>query len=85
MSHQAGLALAMRESVNGHGAHHSTPGPWYRLAQRAAAPGGSGLGLAIASELAERWDGELRVATAPEGGTVVEVSLRLADERDGGP
>lgn len=50
---------------------------------RDAAPGGSGLGLAIASELAERWGGELRVNAAPGGGTVVDVWLRLAADPDG--
>jgi signal transduction histidine kinase len=51
---------------------------------RTAAPGGSGLGLAIASELADRWGGELRVAAAPGGGTVVGVWLPRANE-PGGP
>ncbi len=51
---------------------------------RGAAGGGSGLGLAIASELAQRWDGELGVDSAPGGGTVVDVWLRLASEPDGG-
>jgi two-component system, OmpR family, sensor kinase len=47
---------------------------------RAAAPGGSGLGLAIASELAERWGGQLRVAATSGGGTVVDVWLPRAGE-----
>lgn len=49
---------------------------------RSAAPGGSGLGLAIASELAERWGGELRVDAAPGGGTNVDVWLPSGADGD---
>jgi signal transduction histidine kinase len=45
---------------------------------RGTPPGGSGLGLSIARQLAERWGGELRVASRAGGGTRVEVRLHPA-------
>ena len=40
-----------------------------------APAGGSGLGLAIVRDLAERWEGEVRVGPGPGGGARVEIEL----------
>lgn len=45
---------------------------------RGTKPGGSGLGLAIARELAERWGGQIKVGSGPQGGTRVEIVLPAA-------
>ncbi|CAB4872768.1 unannotated protein [freshwater metagenome] len=36
---------------------------------------GTGIGLAIARDLARRWDGDVRITSAPDGGAVAEVRL----------
>ncbi len=43
--------------------------------------GGSGLGLAIARDLAEKWGGSLSIQAPTDGGTRIEVELRIPETR----
>jgi two-component system OmpR family sensor kinase len=51
---------------------------WRGDASRSRQTGGSGLGLSIAHSIVEAHDGELRLVSSPNAGTVVEVVLPAA-------
>jgi two-component system osmolarity sensor histidine kinase EnvZ len=52
--------------------------PFTRLETARTGDGGSGLGLAIVARIARRYDGDCRLARAPQGGLQVTVRLRDA-------
>jgi two-component system sensor histidine kinase QseC len=52
---------------------------FYRGAAGSDGAPGTGLGLSVVEALAERWEGSVRLASRPSGGTDAEILLPLLE------